>query len=213
MVLDLVRELGQQFPPKMRVGQLSTAKLDGHLDPVAVLQELDCPSDLRVEVAHTDLRLQADFLELDRPGLPLGFLVPLVQLVLVLPVVEKARHGGRRGRRNLDEVVAALLCQSESIARRHDAELVPLVVGHPNLADPDHLVDTQRPAYRRPRRPFSSFRALVDGVPEHARQRARSAGGEYHMPLVTRRGRQPPPRDEPPGPVSYTHLTLPTIYS
>ena len=86
MILDLVRELAEELPPEVRVRQLAAAKLDGHLDPVALLEELDCPAHLRVEVTLADLRLQADLLELDGPGLPLRLLVAFGQLVLVLAV-------------------------------------------------------------------------------------------------------------------------------
>src|ERR1035437_449132 len=47
---------------------------------------------------------------------------------------------------------------------------------------------------------LSSHRAPVDGVPEHARQRARFAAGGYHKPLLRRRGKRPPPRGGPRGP-------------
>ncbi len=94
VVLDRSANFASRLPPEVWVGQLPTPELDGHLDPITVLQELDRPTDLRVEVALTDLRLEPDLLELDRPGLPLGLLVPLGQFVLVLAVVEEPCDGG-----------------------------------------------------------------------------------------------------------------------
>ena len=134
MVLDLVRELREQLPPEVRVGQLATAELDGHLDPVAVLQELDRPSDLRVEVALADLRLEADLLELDRPRTSASLPSRAWPARTCTGRSRAGASPGRRRRRNLDEVVAALLRQSKSVARGHDAELGSLLVDDPDLA-------------------------------------------------------------------------------
>jgi len=55
--LYLLGELVEQVSPDLRVGQLATPELDGDLDAIAVLQELDGPPYLRIEVADADLRL------------------------------------------------------------------------------------------------------------------------------------------------------------
>jgi hypothetical protein len=143
MILDLVRELREQVPSKLRVGQLPTPEPDRHLDAIAFLEELDRPMQLRLEVADADLRRKANLLERHRSLPPLGFLLPLRQLVLVLPEVEKT--GDRRGshRRDLDEVEAPFLRHLECPRRRHDAQLRALFVDYPDLWDPDHLVDAQ----------------------------------------------------------------------
>ena len=141
--LTCVAEPGEQGPADLRVGELPAAEADGHLDPVAVLEELDRAVDLGVEVALADLRRQADLLELDRALLPLGFLLALRQLVLVLTEVEKPDdRRGRRGR-DLDEVEPTLLRHGERLWRRHDAELLALIIDDPHLWDTDHLVDAQ----------------------------------------------------------------------
>ena len=143
VVLDRVAEPGEQRPTDLRVGQLPSAEADGHLDPVAILEELDRAVDLRREVAHADLRRQADLLELDRALLPLGFLLALRQLVLVLPEVEKSDHRRGRRRRDLDEIEPTLLRHGERLWCRHDAELLALIIDDPHLWDTDHLVHAQ----------------------------------------------------------------------
>ncbi len=140
---DPLREPLEQRPPDLRMGQLTSTELDRDLDPIAILQELDRPPDLRVEVAATDLGLETDLLEGDRALLALGLLLALRQLVLVLTEVEKTSHRGLCHRGDLDEVVPPLLRHRESLCRGHHAQLGSLFVNHPDLWDPDHLVYAQ----------------------------------------------------------------------
>ena len=125
------------------MGQLSTPELHGVLDPITVFQELDRPPDLRLEIALTDLRLEANFLEGDRALAPLGFLLALRQLVLVLAEVEKPDHRRRRHRGDLDEIVAPVLRHREGQSRGHDAKLCTLFVDDPHLWYANHLVYAQ----------------------------------------------------------------------
>src|SRR6476659_321256 len=143
VILDPVHEPRDQVPPDLRMGQLASSEADGHLDPVTILEELDRPMDLRVEVADADLRREANLLARHRALLALGFLLPLRELVLVLPEVEEPddRRGGHRS--DLDEVVASILRHLEGLGRGHDTQLCTLFIDHPDLWDPDHLVDTQ----------------------------------------------------------------------
>ena len=90
-----------------------------------------------------DLRREADLLEGHRALPALGFLLALRQLVLVLTEVEEPddRRGGHRG--DLDEVEPPFLRHFEGLRRGHDAQLGTLFIDHPDLWDPDHLVDAQ----------------------------------------------------------------------
>jgi hypothetical protein len=142
VLLDLLREPLQQMPPQLGMAQLAAPETDRHLDSIAVLEELDRAMDLRLEVTHADLRREADFLEADALS-TLGLLLPLRELVLVLPEVEKTSDRWSRHRCHLDEVEALLLCHLEGSWRGHDAQLVSLIVDHSDLWDPDHLVDAQ----------------------------------------------------------------------
>jgi hypothetical protein len=152
VILDLLGEPRQQVPPDLRVGQLATPESHRDLDPVSVLEELDRSMDLRGEVADADLRRQSDLLEGHRPLPSLGLLLALRDLVLVLAEVEKSgdRRLGHRG--DLDEVQPSLLRHLEGSRRRHHTELIALFIDHPDLWDPDHLVDAQVSCYGWPLR-------------------------------------------------------------
>jgi hypothetical protein len=121
VILDAIHEPGDQVSADLRMGQFPTSEADRHLDAVAVLEELDRAVDLRIEVADADLRREADLLEGDRALLALVLLLPLRQLVLVLPEVEEPDHRGLSHRSDLDEVVSPLLRHLEGSGRRHHA--------------------------------------------------------------------------------------------
>jgi hypothetical protein len=143
MVLDRLAEPDEQVATDLGMGELATAELDGNLHAVPVLQELDRAPDLRIEVAHADLRLEPDFLEGDRALLSLGFLLALGELVLVLPEVEEPDDRRRRHRGDLDEVEPPLLRKSKGLVRGQHPPLVPLFVDDPDLWDTDHLIYAQ----------------------------------------------------------------------
>ena len=134
------------------MGQLPTAEADRHLDPIAILEELDRPVDLRIEVALADLRRQANFLECHRALPALGLLLSLRELVLVLPEVEELDHRRRSHRSDLDKVVPTFLRHLEGLWRGHHAQLGSLFIDHPDLWDPDHLIDAQISCYCSPLR-------------------------------------------------------------
>ena len=58
-----------------------------------------------------------------------------------------AHHGRRSHRGDLDEVVSPFLRHCESLRRGHDTQLGSLFIDHPNLWDPDHLIDAQVSCY------------------------------------------------------------------
>ena len=66
VILDPLGEALEERPAELRMSHLASAELDRDLEPIAVLQELDRPMDLGVEVADPDLRAKANLLELDR---------------------------------------------------------------------------------------------------------------------------------------------------
>ena len=125
------------------MGQFPSPELDCDLDAIAVLQELDCPPYLRVEIADADLRLEPDFLEGNRALLSLGFLLAFGQLVLVLTEVEEARHRRTGQRCNLYQVEPPLLRKPQGVGRSHDTELATVFIDDPNVEHADHLIDAQ----------------------------------------------------------------------
>jgi hypothetical protein len=143
VILDLVREPREEVTADLGMGELSPAELDRNLDPVPFLQKLDGPPDLRIEVALADLGLQADLLEGHRTLFSLGFLFALGELVLVLPEIEETNDRRRCHGRDLHEVVAAFLRESECLQGRHDPALSSFFVDDPDLGDADHLIDAQ----------------------------------------------------------------------
>ncbi len=147
VILDPLREALEERPAELRMGHLASAELDRDLESIAVLQELDRPMDLGVEVADPDLRAKANLLELDRSRAPLRFLVPFGQLVLVLTIVEEADDGRGGHGSDLDEVETAILRHGECLGCGHDTQLVPVLIDDPNIRYPDHLVDAQVSAY------------------------------------------------------------------
>ena len=143
VILDPLGEPGQQVPADLGVGKLPAPELDGYLESISLLEELDGPADPRVEVPGCDLWLEPDFLEGHRALLALGFLLALGRFVLELTKVEKPDDRRGSHRCDLDEVVAAFLRHCESCGRGHDPKLAPVLIHHPDLWDPDHLVDAQ----------------------------------------------------------------------
>ena len=172
----LREELGrahQQVASEVGVADLAPAEADGDLDAIPVLEELSSSSRLHLEIVDVDLDAQPDLLEGLRLLLLLLFALPLLELVLVLPVVEDAAHR-RDGRwRHFDEVQPLLLGQRERLEGRHHAELLPLIVDDPNLADPDHLVDAEIPCQCLPLQQQGHL-PITDGWPC---ERARIAAG------------------------------------
>ena len=143
VVLDPLREPGQQVAADLGMGQLPAPELDGDLEPIPLLEELDRAANPRVEVPGRDLGLEPNFLERHRALLALGFLLALGRLVLELAEIEKPDDRRSRHRGDLNEVVAAFLRECESLGRGHDPKLAPFLIHHPDLWDPDHLVDAQ----------------------------------------------------------------------
>ncbi len=68
-----------------------------------------------------------------------ALLAPL--LVAVLAVVHQATHGWDGRRRHLNQVKTALARHLQRLAGGQDAELLPVLVDDPHLADADALVD------------------------------------------------------------------------
>ena len=143
VILDPIREPGDEVPPDLRMGQFAASEAHRHLDPVAILEELDGSMDLGVEVADADLRREADFLEGHRTLLALGFLLALRQFVLVLPEIEELDHRRRCHRGDFDEVEPPVLRHLKGFRRGHHTQLGTLFIDHPDLRDPDHLIHTQ----------------------------------------------------------------------
>src|SRR5688500_12198654 len=105
------------------MADLTSTELDRHLDPIAVLQELDRAPNLGVEVGITYRYFKPYLLEIHRPLMAPRFLLTPGLLVLEMAVVKqtgtgRVRHGG-----DLYEIGASLLFKSESLRRGQHAHL------------------------------------------------------------------------------------------
>ena len=143
MLPNLFRELDQEITAEVCMADFAPTELDGHLDPIAVLQELDRATDLGVEIALTNLYFEPYLFEIDRPLMAAGFLLAPGLLILELALVEKPSDRRCRHRGDLDEIVASLLRNPESLRRGQHAHLVALFVHDPHLRDANQLVDAE----------------------------------------------------------------------
>ena len=96
--VEQLRRPVEEVTPQVGVAHLAAAELDGHLDAVALVQELPRSAELGPEIVDVDLDPEPDLLEGLRLLLLLGLALALLQLVLVLAVVEDAAHRGNCGR-------------------------------------------------------------------------------------------------------------------
>jgi hypothetical protein len=151
---ELLGEPVEDRGAALGVRHLAPAEHDRDLDLVLVAQE---PLDvvlLRVVVVLGDLRAELDLADRDLLLVLLRLLDLLRLLVLVLRVVQHAAHRRARLGRDLDQVQVALLGEAERIGRLHHADLVALVVDHPDLGYANALVDPRRiPLGRAPVEP------------------------------------------------------------
>ena len=109
---------------------------------------------LRVVVVLGDLRAELDLAHRDLLLVLLRLLDLLRLLVLVLRIVQHAAHRRARLGRDLDQIEIAFLREAQRVGRLHHADLVALVVDHPDLGHANTLVDPRRvPLGRAPVEP------------------------------------------------------------
>ena len=109
MLADLVPHPLQDVHRQILVRHLAPAEPHGHLDLVALVEELVHLAHLDVVVVVVDARAHLDLLDLDHPLLLAGGVGLLLRLVLELAVVEDLADRRGRGRRDLDQVEAGFL--------------------------------------------------------------------------------------------------------
>ena len=131
----------QDAPADLRVRVFAAAEEDRRLHLVAFAEEALDVLLLELVVVLVDLRPELDFLDLDDLLVLLRRPRALLLLVLVLAEVHDPadrRHGRRR---NLHQVQSLASRERERLRRRHDAELLAVVVDDANFAHPDSFVD------------------------------------------------------------------------
>jgi hypothetical protein len=74
-----------------------------------------------------------------------GFVLPLAELVEILPVVDDAANGGIRRGRNFHQIQALTAGCLQGFEGGHDAELLALLVDDTNFLGPNPFVDANKP--------------------------------------------------------------------
>jgi hypothetical protein len=143
VLFQLVADRKEEDPAAIGVRELATAESHGHLQLVALVEELRGRADFRVDVMVVDLRGNPDLLP--RHGLLflLGVLGLLLQVVAVFPEVAHARHRRLNVGSDLDEVVALFLRLRESARGRDDPELLAVGAKEANGRNTDRFVDPE----------------------------------------------------------------------
>jgi hypothetical protein len=88
-----------------------------------------------------DFRAKFDFFDVDDLLMLSRLASPLLLLILVFAEIHDPADRRDRRRRDLDEIQSLLLRDGECLRRRHDAELLAIIVYDPNLPNPNALVD------------------------------------------------------------------------
>ena len=96
---------------------------------------------LELIVVLVDLRPELDLFDVDDLLVLLRLARPLLLLVLILPEIHDPADGRHGGGGDLHQVQPLLLGDDEGLRRRHDAELLPVIVDDPNFPDADAFVD------------------------------------------------------------------------
>src|SRR5207245_482082 len=149
------------LPAEVAMGHLAPPEHDGRLYLIAVLQELENLIALHLKVVVTRAGTELHFFEFNRFLMFSGLVLPLVKLIEELAVIDDATDGwcGRGG--NLHQVQPLAARDFEGLERRHDAELLALVVNHPDLFGPDPLINPNVPVSDKdslpPTRPGTSW--------------------------------------------------------
>ena len=139
---DLRGKLLQLLARDLRMGDLATAEAHGHLDLAALFQKFDTAWRTLVSRSCSPVRGRKRISLISMTFCALRASRSFFCLSYwILAEIEKAadrRHGIRR---DLDQIQVALVCQTQGIMDRQDAELVAFFVDDPHLAHPNLLVD------------------------------------------------------------------------
>src|SRR3954471_10903030 len=160
-----------RHPVEHRLAQLQMRHLPatehhGHLDLVAVAEELPRMAGLEIKVMVVDARTVLHFLELNDVLLLLGGAGRLGFLELVFPVVHDLDDGRPGSGSYLHEIQSAFLGGREGLFDRQDPELLTGGGNHAHRADPDHAVHA------------GSFFAIVRGQFVPPTQKRKAPGDE-----------------------------------
>ena len=125
------------------MGNLAATEADGNLDLVAIGKELLRHLGLGENVVLLDGGRQLNFLDGHDTLILTVIALPLRLLVAVLVIIQQLAHRGLGLRLNLGQIQAAFFRQLQCLMRRHDAELLAVLVDQANLSVADLFVNHQ----------------------------------------------------------------------
>src|SRR5713101_98469 len=80
-------------------------------------------------------------------------MLPLIELVKVLAVINNSADRGICGGRDFHQVEALAACELQRLERRHNTKLLALFVNHTELFGTDPLIDADKSISDRPSLP------------------------------------------------------------
>jgi hypothetical protein len=122
------------------VGALASAEAEFDAHPHILLKESESMVQLGGEIVGVDARSELQFLGLVGRLLSARTFTPLAFLILELAVVDNPADWRSGIGNRFDQVETLALGQAQGIAERHDAELLLVVIDHPDFAGPDFSV-------------------------------------------------------------------------
>ena len=140
LIADLIDKAFENRAAKALTRHFATAKEDRALDLVAFVEESEHVVLLRLVIVLVNVDAELNFLDDDLLLVLLGLAFLLFLLIKVLAEVKNAANRWLRSRRNLYQVETSFPGHFERFERRHDAELIRLVVDHSDLAGANTLI-------------------------------------------------------------------------
>src|SRR5262249_54220412 len=144
-----------------RVRRLASSELESHLDFMTLLEEPDGVFEFELQVVGLGAGFDPNALDLRDVSILSCLALLLGLFVFVLAVVEDPAHGRLRHRGHLDQIETPIARQGESIARRHDAELIAVGIDDADLRHTDTMVEARAKVPRRTTVKLSVYRTLL----------------------------------------------------
>ena len=145
MFRHFVHQPLHHLPAEVPVGHFPPSKHDRGLHLVAFFEELQNSIALRLVIMFACARPKFHFLELDGLLVLSRLMLPLVELVEVLAVIDDAADRRRGGGRNFYEVQSLAPRDLQGFKGGHDAKLIAVLVNHPDFFSPDPLINPNVP--------------------------------------------------------------------
>jgi hypothetical protein len=122
------------------MNDFAATEKNGRFDFVTLFQKPDDVVLLEIVIVLIGIGSKLHFLDRDVSLMLLGFVKLLIELVKVFAVIHDSANRRICSRRNLDQIQTPLFSDLERCLRRHDTELLVLVVNYAYFASSDSLV-------------------------------------------------------------------------